>query len=392
MPLPELTLAAEQGTIEWSKLREISRKASVETEAFWLELSKRLDYDAIQSLVAKTPKGALPGDVFEELERATSELRCVVSESVLAMLDRARRMYSLDQDKAVTTAQVLEWALASYIANQPVDEDSLEKIREDMDQDLQAHKARQVPLVAQARELATEMGYIPVPELDENESDELARAGQDVTTEDNPLAQALGGSPCLELVNELVPETSENNSAVLARAGQNYTTECCDTPGVELAKVTCKKGVAPNNFPQTGLPPIKNRRICFNPLNRHATKAQKREILRREGWRCACPACPHRVFLNVHHLIPYSQGGPTLPHCLLGLCSSCHKNVHDGFLRIFQSKDGQLHFTDAEGNSVAQQADLELARWLDYHEGWKGAETNSHSLRARTGDWAVFAR
>jgi hypothetical protein len=37
-PLHELTLAAEAGNIEWSQLREIVRKASPETESYWLAL------------------------------------------------------------------------------------------------------------------------------------------------------------------------------------------------------------------------------------------------------------------------------------------------------------------------------------------------------------------
>lgn len=104
--LPELSLAAEYGRIGWSKLREIVSKASPETEAFWLRLAKDLDYKQIEWLVGKTPKGALPGDVFEEPERSTSELRCKLSDQVLAMLDRARRLYSAEKNEAVTTAQV----------------------------------------------------------------------------------------------------------------------------------------------------------------------------------------------------------------------------------------------------------------------------------------------
>jgi hypothetical protein len=163
-----------------------------ETEAFWLELSGRLDYDRIEFLIRKTPKGALPGDVFEEPERATSELRCVLAEEVL------------------------------------------------------------------------------------------------------------------------------------------------------------------------------------------------------DGWCCSTPGCPHKIRLHLHHLIPYSQGGPTLPHNVCGLCVACHGNVHAGSLRIFQTKDGKLTFTDADGNSLARQADLELARWLDSCQGWEGDQDDSYSLRVRSGDWAVF--
>ena len=340
--LPDLTLAAEQGTIEWGKLREVSRKASPETEALWLKLCGDLNYKQIEKLVAKTPKGGVPGDVFEDDERATTEFRCRMSEEVLAMLDRARRMYSLEQDKAVTTVEVLEWALASYISSQPVDEESLEKVRLEMNKDLQAEKAREIPLVAQARELAAEMGCIPIPGESERES-EIARAGD--CGRHNP----------------------EGLELAAARANSEYLEALRDT-----------------------LSPIKNKKVCFNPRNRHATKAQKREVLRREGWCCATPGCPHKIWLHLHHLIPYSKGGPTVAHNVLGICVNCHGNVHDGLLKIFLNDQGKLVFTDADGNCLTEQADLMLAGWLDFHEGWHGKRDDSYRMRWGRGDWSVF--
>ena len=85
-----------------------------------------------------------------------------------------------------------------------------------------------------------------------------------------------------------------------------------------------------------------------------------------------------------------------MPSGLLGICAGCHKNVHEGSLRIFQQKDGNTHlrrvpdFTDADGNSLAHQAGLEIGSWLDYHNGWEGEEEDSFGLRACSGDWAVF--
>ncbi|MFA7483917.1 MAG: hypothetical protein WC314_25710, partial [Vulcanimicrobiota bacterium] len=161
--LPKLTRAAENGLIDWSMLREIVRKAVVETEDYWLKLAKELDCDQVEKLVSQTPKGGMPGDVFEEPEQPTSELRCKLSEEVLAMLDHARRLHSVEQGEAVTTAQVLEFALVSYISNQPLDQESLDKVRQEMDKDLQAEKARGIPLVAAAREMAVGMGLLVDP-------------------------------------------------------------------------------------------------------------------------------------------------------------------------------------------------------------------------------------
>ena len=373
--LPDLTLAAEHGTIEWSKLREVSRKASPETEAFWLKLCGDLNYKQIERLVSKTPKGALPGDVFEEPERATTEFRCRMSDEVLAMLDRARRVYSLEQEKAVTTAEVLEWALASYISSQVLDEEALEKVRLEMDKDLQAERNRESPLVAKARGVAEEMGFIPIGEEVEVEC-EIPRAGENLAED---LLAAIGALPCPEDFSE--DEMAKTVSAPSAGQLMGHPLS-----GHSPARGTSEYLKALRNI----FPPIQNKNVCFNPRNRHATKAQKREVLRREGWCCATPGCPHKIWLHLHHLIPYAQGGPTLAHNLLGICVACHCNVHDGSLKIFLNDKGQLQFTDADGNSLTEQADLMLASWFDFNEGWHGEREDSYKMRWGRGEWSVF--
>ena len=407
--LADLTVAAEHGNIEWGKLREVSRKANSDTEAFWLKLCGDLNYKQIEKLVSKTPKGGLPGDIVEETERATTEFRCHLSEEVLAMLDRARRIYSLEQDKAVTTAELLEWALASYISNQVLDEETLEKVRLEMDKDLQAEKNREIPLVAKARGVAEEMGFIPILEEAE-EVIECPRAGENFG---DGLAQALGGIPGPEFFTEEEFVTIDS-----ARAGENLAEDLLAAIGAspcpeafsedEMVKtVSTPSGEQRESHPTSGrsparatpdylralesiFPPAQNKKVCFNPCNRHATKAQRREVLRREGWCCATPGCPHKIWLHLHHLIPYSQGGPTLPHNLLGICVACHGNVHDGSLRIFLNESGQLVFTDAKGNSLAEQADLMLASWFDFNEGWHGEREDSYKMRWGRGEWSVF--
>ena len=405
--LPNLTLAAEQGTIEWGKLREVSRKASPETEALWLKLCGDLNYKQIEKLVAKTPKGGVPGDVFEDDERPTTEFRCRMSDEVLAMLDRARRMYSLEQDKAVTTVEILEWALASYISSQPVDEESLEKVRLEMDKDLQAERAREIPLVAHAREVAVEMGCIPISGVCELKDGDgrhpiFARAGNrgqhDLAGEDSPVHEdaASGDSNPNDQIfartgkfesESLSAEDAAHRSCCENRQQNNH---CCvhKPDGLELSAAQANAEYL--EALKDSLSPIQNKRVCFNPRNRHATKAQKREVLRREGWCCATPGCPHKIWLHLHHLIPYSQGGPTLAHNVLGICVSCHCNVHDGLLKIFLNDQGKLVFTDADGNCLAEQADLMLAGWLDFHEGWHGEREDSYRMRWGRGDWSVF--
>ena len=188
-PLGELTLAAERGEIAWSKLREIVRKATSETENYWLKLAQRYNAKQIQELVQRTPKGSFPGEAFEEEELSCSELRCPLSPRVFRMLSEARRLYSIEQDEAMTNADIVEAALASYIAGRPMDTEVLEQAREEADKDLQAEKARLLPLVDEARELAGEMGWLGgATETNACDEDEEIMA-------EEILAAALGAEP-----------------------------------------------------------------------------------------------------------------------------------------------------------------------------------------------------
>jgi hypothetical protein len=118
-----------------------------------------------------------------------------------------------------------------------------------------------------------------------------------------------------------------------------------------------------------------NKRLRFNPANRHTAPAQKKEILRRDGWCCSAPGCVNTVWLHIHHLEAYSEGGPTTGENLLSLCAGCHRNLHQGLLTITPQTDGSLLFSDSEGRRLDHQADLELAGWLDFWQGWSGEET-----------------
>ena len=58
--LPQLRKAAEEGAIDWASLREIVRKATVETEERWLQLAQNLNYRKIARIVSRTRDGEMP--------------------------------------------------------------------------------------------------------------------------------------------------------------------------------------------------------------------------------------------------------------------------------------------------------------------------------------------
>ena len=272
LDLPELTIAAENGRESWGKLREIVRKATPQTESYWLKLAAVYSYKEIEILVRRTPKGSVPGDVDTGEPSVSTELRCSVSPQVLEMLKRARRMLSIEKDELVTSNEILEYALVSYLSSQAVDTEVLEQVRSEANKDLQAEQARQIPLIAEARELAEEFGLIgeladSAESSEHAEDSEKAESAKEIepTEELEPLIEALGYEPLIGLETETQLESAKPNQP--------------DTLSKKPVRVTSWK----------------NPRLRYNPLARGTTKAQKTEILRRDGWCCRTPGCPNKV-------------------------------------------------------------------------------------------------
>ena len=124
-----------------------------------------------------------------------------------------------------------------------------------------------------------------------------------------------------------------------------------------------------------------NRKLLFNPRARKATVAQRREILRRDGYCCRTPGCPHRMWLQLHHTVYFSRHGKTVRANLVPLCFRCHSNVHQGLLKIRGNADGTLTFTDAQGLDLGSAYALGVADWLNFWVGWTGGEFARHLPR-----------
>ena len=113
----------------------------------------------------------------------------------------------------------------------------------------------------------------------------------------------------------------------------------------------CSEEACPDNpevqLVQPDRPHWENDRLQFNPESRLATAAQKAE-----------------------------------PENLVILCASCHKNIHEGRLRIEGRAPHNLRFLDRDGRDMATQHTIWLAHWLDFFIGWGDS---SHTERAQVG-------
>ncbi|MFV0307023.1 MAG: HNH endonuclease [Desertimonas sp.] len=77
----------------------------------------------------------------------------------------------------------------------------------------------------------------------------------------------------------------------------------------------------------------------------------RRIVEHRDHGRCANPLCLSSYGLEIHHIIHWTDGGPTDPWNLITLCSGCHRLHHQGRLTITGNADDPdgVTFTDRHG-------------------------------------------
>ncbi len=85
--MPYLRRLANHGEIEWSKLREVVRVATQETEREWAELCAKRTYAEIEDLVARSERGEIPEELPPR-KGPRSELRCHFDVDQMAVLER----------------------------------------------------------------------------------------------------------------------------------------------------------------------------------------------------------------------------------------------------------------------------------------------------------------
>jgi hypothetical protein len=79
--------------------------------------------------------------------------------------------------------------------------------------------------------------------------------------------------------------------------------------------------------------------------------ALRRAVLARDQGRCRVPGCTHSGFVDVHHIVPRSEGGQNVPENLLTICIGHHRATHRGALGIERDPNGKVCFRHADGSA-----------------------------------------
>ncbi|HEV7934388.1 MAG TPA: DUF222 domain-containing protein [Actinomadura sp.] len=75
----------------------------------------------------------------------------------------------------------------------------------------------------------------------------------------------------------------------------------------------------------------------------------RRALRVRDQGRCRFPGCQRRLDLHAHHVVHWSHGGPTNLDNLASLCTAHHWLVHDGGYRMWLTSGGDLRFATPAG-------------------------------------------
>jgi hypothetical protein len=350
--LPLLAAACERGEIAPSKIREISRVATPQTEQRWLDLAKSSTCRQIERLVPLTPRGGLPpasagqpppwrNSASSNHKDSTGDGRKPESESpAQGTADKPAEPGDLPGEtgdgQAVGPARY-RTRLILDIENErmAVLEQAFEKARE-------------------------ETGERGLPALLEH----IAR----VFLDGAPAGS--GMSPAYRIT--LHQDPLSGVAWVEGAAGPQYVPEStvqealCDAEILDLredpsASAKGKDGQAsppaePGHGPgccreDAGKHPGKNPtwdRKRSDParrgprLRRTIPLTLRRKVLERDGRKCTTPGCNHYRFLSIHHIDPLHQGGEDREYNLTTVCNFCHRALHRGKLSATGKAPGNL--------------------------------------------------
>jgi hypothetical protein len=308
--LPRVYEALAEARLSWSAVRELTRVATVETEKTWVDACAPLSVRDVQRLVSGRRPGDLPSTPADDSARMHG-LCYEVSGSTLALVKQAedelrrRTGTSLDHDafmvalaKAFLTGESATVGAAAQV--------SVELCPSCRRGTALAGGERVALRASEVERLACDARVLPAARerAVRGESPPSTKASADSGQEQVAAPSHAGRDS--ERVSEATMKELER------RAGLKVTT-----------------GVKPS---------------------------VRKAVMRRHGCTCAFPGCRNRVFLDLHHTDPVSEGGTHDPERLLPLCEAHHQFIHDGRLVIEGTWSGGFVFLHADGTPYGTRA------------------------------------
>ena len=376
--LPLITEAVENGRLSWATLKIIAPVVSYDTEEHWLALAGRFSAKELTAL-ARQEKLGEDGQPSPN-ESGTTELRILLDEDTTSLYAQTTRSLCEEFGRRLDGQEILTALCFEHLTGSPdPDSTTRQRHRRESARDAQAQQASAEQLVAWAnagREDASKdhssttepanTSSRPAALLDQFSSVSANLPFRGVTNLSEPSTNDHSADQSSEYQQPKDSPENGHPARNLSPAEHRTRENPSDPLPNQWAAVSVLESPCPGTSGTTLIrpgPSWQNQQLKYNPENRLLTSAQRREILRRDGYSCATPDCPNQLWLHTHHITLYSEGGLTLPENMITVCSACHRNIHDGQLHI-ERKTHRLRWTDKQGRSLRVFRQQPLPDWV----------------------------
>ncbi len=299
--LPKVSAAMACGKLSYSKVREITRVASAETEDYLVMIAEHGTAQHVENLVRAYRR-------CQEAEELSREARQQKSRSVTYRYD--------DEGSLIVNCRLPAEAGARVLK-------ALERAVEELPAEL-------VPDVP----AGTSPQRVPFS---------MRRADALTMVADSFLARGAleaQGTDRHQVVVHVAAETLRDRSA-----------GCCEFEhGPSMAAETARRLACDASIVAL----VEN--SDGEPLNvgrkTRTISAPLRRLLNARDKGCRFPGCANSRYIDVHHVQHWANGGETKPSNLVSLCRFHHHAVHEGGIRIEVLDDGALRFVKSNGVAI----------------------------------------
>jgi len=364
--LPKVRAAFASGELSYSKVRAITRMATPELEEELLVLARAATASQLERL-SKEYRRADPKEGRNALERHRSRfLRSYTDHDgmvviqarlspedgavVLAAVEATRRALEADTDEDSETVTDTEQSSGSATENDPSEGvDSPEAVEPSGAGEATFGDVSAEATPAGEAAAATEAWEDPI-----NAAALLAFAPEERTSEMKNVDALVVA--CESLLSRGVSgDGDEPRVSVLlhvdAKVTQSPSSEGCSfIEGISAVsshtalRLACDAAVSKLVYHADG-------RVEPEGKTRSIPRRIRRGVLARDRG-CRFPGCTMQKFLDVHHVVFWSNGGPTKPSNLVSLCRFHHRRVHEGGYALELDPSGALCVRTPEGEEL----------------------------------------
>ncbi len=298
--LPKISAAMECGKLSYSKVREITRVATAETEDTLLMIAEHGTAQHVEKLVRAFRR-------CKDAEELSREVRQQESRAV---------RFSYDEDGSVLLSCRLPAETGELVLK------ALELV------------VRELPFKADGVPAGMPPQIIPISR---RRADALAMVAESFVAHG---AMEAKGCDRHQIVVHVAAETLKERTA-----------GCCEfEDGPSMAaetarRLSCDASVVTLIEDDEGEPLDVGRK-------KRTISAPLRRLLNARDKGCRFPGCCNNRYIDAHHVVHWANGGETKPSNLVSLCRFHHHAVHEGGFRIELLDDGALRFVKPDGAAV----------------------------------------